>query len=114
MARNSSVAWLLGALLVTGSGAAMGQSAPQVTTADYQRAAGMLADRTMPLIDHAVSQASWLSDGSLVYREQTNGKTQVLRFNPATGKSAPAFDAQALADAMNLAEIGRASCRERV
>jgi len=107
MARNSSVAWLLGALLVTGSGAAMGQSAPQVTTADYQRAAGMLADRTMPLIDHAVSQASWLSDGSLVYREQTNGKTQVLRFNPATGKSAPAFDAQALADAMNLAAGGK-------
>ena len=107
MARNSSFAWLLGALLVTGSGAAMGQSAPQVTTADYQRAAGMLADRTMPLIDHALSQASWLSDGSLVYREQTNGKTQVLRFNPATGKSAPAFDAQALADAMNLAAGGK-------
>lgn len=78
-----------------------------MTTADYQRAAGMLADRTMPLIDHAISQASWLSDGTLVYREQANGKTQVLRFDPHTGKSAPAFDPQALADAMNLAAGGK-------
>lgn len=107
MARNTSVAWLLGALLVTGSGAAMGQSGPAVTTADYQRAASMLADRTMPLIDHAISQASWLNDGSLVYREQTDGKTRVLRFDPATGRSAPAFDAKALADAMNLAAGGK-------
>ena len=107
MARNSSAAWLLGTLLVTG--AAMGQATPgpAVTTADYQRAAGMLADRTMPLIDHAISGASWLDDGSLIYREQTDGKTAVLRFDPATGKSAPAFDPQALADAMNLASGGK-------
>ncbi|HRO63357.1 DPP IV N-terminal domain-containing protein [Thermomonas sp.] len=89
---------------MTGAGAAMGQT---VTTADYQRAASMLADRTMPLIDHAISQPSWLDDGSLVYREQADGKTRVLRFDPATGKSAPAFDPQALADAMNLAAGGK-------
>lgn len=106
MARYASAAWLLGALLVTG--AAIGQvPEPQVTTADYQRAAAMLADRTLPLIDHAVIQPVWLDDGSLVYREQTDGKTRVLRFDPATGKSAPAFDPQALADAMNLAAGGK-------
>lgn len=106
MARYASAAWLLGALLVTG--AAIGQvPEPQVTAADYQRAAGMLADRTLPLIDHAVIQPVWLDDGSLVYREQTDGKTRVLRFDPATGKSAPAFDPQALADAMNLAAGGK-------
>lgn len=109
MARNSSVAWLLGALLVTGSGMAVGQETPgpTVSTADYQRAASMLADRTMPLIDHAISSPSWLGDGSLVYREQTDGKTQFLRLDPATGKAAPAFDPQALADSMNLAAGGK-------
>ena len=104
MARITGTGWLLGAMLMTGAGATMGQT---VTTADYQRAASMLADRTMPLIDHAISQPSWLDDGSLVYREQADGKTRVLRFDPATGKSAPAFDPQALADAMNLAAGGK-------
>ncbi|MFN7136121.1 MAG: DPP IV N-terminal domain-containing protein, partial [Thermomonas sp.] len=36
-----------------------------------------------------------------------DGKTRVLRFDPATGKSAPAFDPQALADAINLAAGGK-------
>ncbi len=102
MAGNTSAVWLLGAVLM--SGAAFGQT---VTTADYQRAASMLADRTLELIDHAVSGANWLDDGSLIYREQTGGKTAVLRFDPATGKTVPAFDPQALADAMNLAAGGK-------
>lgn len=102
MARNTNAAWLLGALLVSGGAMAQG-----VTTADYARAASMLADRTMPLVDHSVSGAQWLRDGSLVYRESTAGKTQVLRFDPATGKTRPAFKTQALADAMNLAAGGK-------
>jgi dipeptidyl aminopeptidase/acylaminoacyl peptidase len=109
---------LLGALLVSGvmAGTAQAQTAPaqtvqaqaaQVTRADYERATGMLGDRTGPLVDHMVSAASWLDDGSLVYRESTGGKTQTLRYQPKTGKTLPAFKAQALADAINLANGGK-------
>lgn len=104
MAGHSNAAWLLGTLLMAGTGTAMAQA---VTTADYARAASMLGDRTGPLVDHAVSGAQWLDDGSLVYREQADGKVRVLRFDPATGKSTPAFDAQALAAAMNAAAGGK-------
>lgn len=104
MAGHSNAAWLLGTLLMAGTGTAMAQA---VTTADYARAASMLGDRTGPLVDHAVSGAQWLDDGSLVYREQADGKVRVLRFDPATGKTAPAFDAQALAAAMNAAAGGK-------
>ena len=72
---------------MAGTGTAMAQA---VTTADYARAASMLGDRTGPLVDHAVSGAQWLDDGSLIYREQTDGKTRYLRFDPATGKTAAA------------------------
>ena len=98
---DAKQAWL-GAMLVTGVGMgnAMAQ-APQVSVADYERAASMLGDRTGPLVDHATSGIGWLDDGSLVYRERSNGVERVLRFDPATGKTAPAFNAQALADAMN-------------
>lgn len=104
---DAKQAWL-GAMLVTGVGMgnAMAQ-APQVSVADYERAASMLGDRTGPLVDHATSGIGWLDDGSLVYRERTEGVERVLRFDPATGKTAPAFNAQALADAMNLAAGGK-------
>ena len=104
MAGHSNAVWLLGALLMGGAGTAMAQT---VTAADYERAAKMLGDRTGPLVDHVISGASWLDDGSLVYREQADGKTRALRFDPATGKTAPAFDAKALADAMNAAAGGK-------
>ena len=104
---DAKQAWL-GAMLVTGVGMgnAMAQ-APQVSVADYERAASMLGDRTGPLVDHATSGIGWLDDGSLVYRERTEGVERVLRFDPATGKTAAAFNAQALADAMNLAAGGK-------
>lgn len=102
MAGNTGAAWLLGALLV--SGTAMAQ---QVTVNDYERAASLLGDRLAPLLDHAVSGAQWLDDGSLIYRESTSGKTHVLRFDPKTAKTTPAFNTQALADAMNLAAGGK-------
>lgn len=104
MAGHSNAVWLAGALLMGGAGTAMAQT---VTTADYERAAKMLGDRTGPLVDHMISGASWLDDGTLVYREQAEGKTRALRFDPATGKTAPAFDAKALADAMNAAAGGK-------
>ena len=100
-------AWL-GAVLVTGVGLgeAMAQ-VPALTAADYERAASMLGDRTGPLVDHAVSGIGWLDDGTVVYRERNAGVERVLRLDPATGKTTPAFNAQALADAMTLAAAGK-------
>lgn len=95
---------LAGALLMVTTQANARQA---VTEADYARAAAMLGDRTAPLVDHWVSGGQWLDDGSLIYREQTDGKTRYLRFDPVTGKTAPAFDAQALAAAMNTAAGGK-------
>ena len=109
MGRIDAKRLLLGTLLVSGMGAngAMAQAPTVVGAADYERAAKMLGDRTAPLVDHAVSGATWLDDGTLVYRESAGGKVRVLRFDPASGKSAPAFDQGALADAMNLAAGGK-------
>ncbi|MDE2406782.1 MAG: DPP IV N-terminal domain-containing protein [Xanthomonadaceae bacterium] len=99
---------LLGALLVSGVMAGTTQAqAAQVTRADYERATRMLGDRTAPLVDHLVSAPGWLDDGSLVYRESSGGKLQILRFAPGTGKTEPAFKTQALADAINLANGGK-------
>ena len=94
--------WVLGTLLLAGvaTGTATAQ---QVTSADYERAAGMLGDRTMPLLDDWLRGATWLDDGSVVYAVMSGGKSAYLRLDPATGKSAPAFDQQALAKAINKA-----------
>ena len=96
---------LLGALLV--SGMAAGDATAQVSAADYRRAANMLGDRTAPLVDGAVRGERWLDDGSLVYARSAQGKTAWLRFDPASGKTAAAFDQRALADAMTLASGGK-------
>ncbi|MEO6154702.1 MAG: DPP IV N-terminal domain-containing protein [Thermomonas sp.] len=85
---------------MTGMGTAHAQ---QVTTADYQRAASMLGDRTMPLVDGSVSAVRWLNDGSVTWQRSDGGKSRFERLDPATGKTTPAFNAQALADAINQA-----------
>ena len=109
MGRIDAGQLLLGTLLVSGLGAgdAMAQAPTTVAAADYERAAKMLGDRTAPLVDHAVGGATWLDDGTLVYRERSNGIDRVLRLDLASGKPAPAFDAKALADAINLAAGGK-------
>ncbi len=102
MGHNDAKRLLLGALLVTGMG--MGNAlAQQVTTADYQRAASMLGDRAAPLVDNAISSVRWLDDGSVTWQRSDGGASRFERLDPATGKTAPAFDAQALAGAINQA-----------
>src|SRR3546814_13033447 len=93
--------WMLGALLLVG--AATGTATAQVTSADYERAAGMLGDRTTPLLDDWLRDATWLDDGSVVYALVSGGIPAYLRLDPATGKTMPAFDLQALAAAVNTA-----------
>jgi len=113
MGRIDGKGLLLGAALV--SGLAAGDAGAQVTTADYQRAAGMLADRTMPLVDGVVRGTTWLDDGSLVYGVSKDGKTTWLRLDPATGTQKPAFDQKALAAAIDKANPkGKASDADRL
>ncbi len=102
MAGFRQAAWLLGAVLV--SSGAMAQTDMR---ADYERAVMRLADRTTPLVDHAISGQQWLSDGSLLYRESVGAKQTLLRFDPKTGTTRVAFNAKALADTMNLAAGGK-------
>ena len=70
-----------------------------VTKADYERAVMMLGDRTAPLVDGGVRGVTWLDDGSVVYGKSNAGKTEWMRFDPATGASVPAIDQKALAEA---------------
>ncbi|MEO5629390.1 MAG: DPP IV N-terminal domain-containing protein [Thermomonas sp.] len=77
--------------------------AQPVTRADYQRAASMLGDRTALLVDNAISSVRWLADGSVTWQRSDAGKSLFERLDPATGKTAPAFNQKALADAINLA-----------
>ena len=95
---------VLGALLMAGNAVAQ---APQVTDADYRRAASMLADRTAPLLDRVVSAATWLDDGTLVYRERSGQVEQLLRLDPVTGSIRPALDRRALAEALTVAAGGK-------
>ncbi|MFT4179324.1 MAG: DPP IV N-terminal domain-containing protein [Thermomonas sp.] len=105
MAGNMAKGWLAVALLMGAAG--MGDAQAQVTRADYERAAKMLGDRTAPLVDGQARVLDWLDDGSVVYQTSSGGKTDFLRLDPNTGKTTPAFNRQALADAMNLASGGK-------
>ena len=58
---------------------------------------------TAPLVDGGVRGVTWLDDGSVVYGKSAGGKTAWLRFDPATGATAPAFDQKALAAAIDKA-----------
>ncbi len=104
----NATGWLLGAMLMGVAGSGMAQTTQgQVTDADYQRAASMLADRTTPLVDGMLRGAQWLEDGRLLFATSDHGNTAWRVWNPATGKTQPAFNQQALADAANLAAGGK-------
>ena len=92
---------LLAVALLTLSAGAYAQA--QVTAADYERATKMLGDRTTPLVDGWARGATWLDDGSVVYVTTSAGKSAYKRFDAATGKTVPAFNQKALAEAMQQA-----------
>lgn len=96
---------LAGGVLMLAAGAQA--QAPQVTVADYERAARMLGDRTAPLVDHVLVSPAWLDDGSLVYGESVDGQTRWWRVQPGQ-EPRPAFDPQALAAAANAGDGARA------
>ena len=88
--------WMLSCTLAfTLAGSAMAQTAT-VSRADYERAASMLYAPASLRVDHSLVGIRWLDDGSLVYRERTQGVETAMRLNPATGKRSVAYDAKAL------------------
>lgn len=97
----------LGVALMAGVVAGMaGTASAQVTAADYARAASMLGERTTPLVDGLVRVLGWLDDGSVVYQRSGGGKVDFLRLDPG-GEPATAFDAEALAAAIDRSGRGK-------
>ncbi|MBT2116514.1 DPP IV N-terminal domain-containing protein [Dyella sp. LX-66] len=97
---------LLGALVVSAlSSGVAAQAAPArtLTADDYARAESFMYYRAGPLIDHAVTSASWLDDGHFWYRDHDAQGDHYLRMDAATGKAEPAFDQAKLAAALTKA-----------
>ena len=76
---------------------------PAVMQADYERATRMLYERTGPLVDHRLTGASWLDDGSLIYRIREAEKETAWRLDPVSGKRREAYNAKSLDDAIKAA-----------
>ncbi|WCE02737.1 S9 family peptidase [Pseudoxanthomonas sp. JBR18] len=94
MLLNSIAPRLIGALVLTAAAA----SAGAVTEADYARAAKLAY--AQPLVDHAVTRVTWLDAGHFVYTDHDASGDRLLQTDTATGKTAPLFDADALAAAL--------------
>ena len=103
MPRHIQALRLLGtALLFTASAISSAQT-KQITAADYARAEKMLAHNTAPLVDGLVSNVTWLDDGSVWFKRHDAKGDRFLRYDIASGKTAPLFDQQQLADALSKA-----------
>jgi dipeptidyl aminopeptidase/acylaminoacyl peptidase len=97
---------LLGALVLSAlSSGVAAQAAPArtLTADDYARAESFMYYRAGPLIDHAVTSASWLDDGHFWYRDHDAQGDHYLRMDAATGKAEPAFDQARLAASLTKA-----------
>ena len=94
--------WSVAAVLLVAALPAAAQ-APQVTAEDYARAESRLGHKTAPLVDNVLSGITWLEDGSVWFKRHDAQGDHFERFDPATGKTSPLFDAGQLADALSKA-----------
>ena len=93
--------FLTAALFATG--AALGQSRPAVTAADYAHAEQFLGYNTQPLVDGVAGPPHWLADGRLWYRVLTARGSEFILVDPARRTRAVAFDPAKLAAALSAA-----------
>ncbi|HET7321308.1 MAG TPA: DPP IV N-terminal domain-containing protein, partial [Longimicrobiaceae bacterium] len=91
------------ALALLTAAPAVAQQAPQVTTADYDRAVQFLPWNTSPLVLHGAVRANWLPDGRFWYRDDTERGTEFVLVDPARGTRTSAFDQAKLAAALSTA-----------
>ncbi|MEG9434514.1 S9 family peptidase [Terriglobus sp. ADX1] len=83
-----------------------------LTAADYARAESRLAAKTTSLVDHAVTQVTWLKNPAAPgggdrfwYRDTANGNTTFMLVDAAKGTKAPAFDNAQMARGLQAAGI---------
>ncbi|MSR35945.1 MAG: S9 family peptidase [Gemmatimonadetes bacterium] len=74
-----------------------------VSSADYARAEGFLAQATGPLVYGATVNPQWLGDGRFWYRTATAAGTRFIVVDPARRTRAPLFDPDRLAAALSAA-----------
>jgi dienelactone hydrolase len=79
------------------------QSAPKVTTADYDRAVRFLRPSLDPLVVGGNVIAHWLPDGRFWYRGEVYRGHEFIMVNPARKSRARAFDHAAIAAALSKA-----------
>ena len=91
MGRFDARTILLG-LALMGAGAATAQPR-QLTAADYDRAAAMLMDRTLPLVDGVVTAAAWDGGARVVWYQSGSGGGRVLAMPAGGGTPTVLFDA---------------------
>ncbi|WP_115717602.1 S9 family peptidase [Gallaecimonas mangrovi] len=81
--------------------AATGVYAKALSAADYAKAENFLSYKTKPLVDHDVRKVNWFNDHEFWYVDTSHDVDQYLKMDAKTGKSAPLFDQQKLAAALN-------------
>ena len=87
-----------------------------LTATDYARAESKLAPKMGPLIDHSVTQVTWLKNLSAPqggdrfwYRDVSNGVTTFMLLDAVKTTKAPAFDHTLMAAALNAVGIRNAA-----
>jgi len=92
-------------LLVVAAAPLVSQSPPAqgrvFTSADYDKAAGMLAGALQDLVVGGSVAATWLPDERFWYQSERPGGTEIVLVDPAAGTRAPAFDHARVAAALS-------------
>lgn len=90
---------ICGLLLLTAITCSAQQNA--VSRQDYQRAEHFLPAYTDSLVHNVLSDATWLDNGQLFYRDNVAGGTKFLIANPKTQQTKAAFDQEKLATVLS-------------
>ncbi len=79
----------------------------QLTPADYARAESFLSYSVAPLVDHTVSDPTWIAGDRVWFRDRSAAGTTWQLADPAHHSLHPAFDNAALARAIAAANPGK-------
>ncbi|MBV8157969.1 MAG: DPP IV N-terminal domain-containing protein [Dyella sp.] len=94
---------LLGALVLGALSTGAAAQGRTLTNDDYAKAERYVGYNTTPLVDHAVTSVMWLDNGHFWYRDHDAKGDHYLRYDAASGKTAPLFDHARLAAALGKA-----------